>query len=63
MSKKEAKYTLVVVRHGESEWNKANYFTGWADPDLTEKGVSEAKTGGKALKANGVSRRRGKMRR
>ena len=46
-------YTLVVVRHGESEWNKANLFTGWADPDLTVKGREEAKTGGVQLKAKG----------
>lgn len=44
---------LVLVRHGESEWNKLNLFTGWKDPDLTEKGVSEAKAGGGRLKAAG----------
>ena len=44
---------LVLVRHGESEWNKLNLFTGWKDPDLTEKGVSEAKAAGKAMKAQG----------
>lgn len=36
---------LVLVRHGESEWNKLNLFTGWKDPDLTDKGVAEAKAG------------------
>ncbi|WP_455854261.1 2,3-bisphosphoglycerate-dependent phosphoglycerate mutase [Ensifer canadensis] len=41
--------TLVLVRHGQSEWNLKNLFTGWRDPDLTELGVEEAKTGGKAL--------------
>ncbi|MDX2201418.1 MAG: 2,3-bisphosphoglycerate-dependent phosphoglycerate mutase [Hyphomicrobiaceae bacterium] len=44
---------LVLVRHGESEWNKLNLFTGWKDPDLTEKGVAEAKAGGAQLKAQG----------
>jgi 2,3-bisphosphoglycerate-dependent phosphoglycerate mutase len=45
---------LVLVRHGESEWNKLNLFTGWRDPDLTEKGVAEAKTAGRLLKAEGL---------
>ena len=45
---------LVLVRHGESEWNKLNLFTGWKDPDLTEKGVAEAKKAGQLLKAQGV---------
>ncbi len=40
---------LVLVRHGESEWNKLNLFTGWTDVGLTEKGVLEAKEGGAAL--------------
>lgn len=44
---------LVLVRHGESEWNKLNLFTGWTDVDLTEKGIEEAKDGGKALLAEG----------
>ncbi len=44
---------LVLVRHGESEWNKLNLFTGWTDVDLTEKGVEEAKQGGKLLKDAG----------
>ncbi len=44
---------LVLVRHGESEWNKLNLFTGWKDPDLTEKGVAEAKAGGALLKSKG----------
>ena len=34
--------TLVLVRHGQSQWNKENLFTGWKDPDLTEKGIEEA---------------------
>lgn len=44
---------LVLVRHGESEWNKLNLFTGWKDPDLTEKGVTEAKAAGQKMKADG----------
>ena len=46
--------TLVLVRHGQSEWNLKNLFTGWKDPDLTELGIQEAKTGGKALKDYGI---------
>lgn len=46
--------TLVLVRHGQSEWNLKNLFTGWRDPDLTEKGVGEAKAAGLALKAQGL---------
>jgi 2,3-bisphosphoglycerate-dependent phosphoglycerate mutase len=42
-------YKLVLIRHGESEWNKANLFTGWTDVDLSEKGIEEAHTGGRAL--------------
>ena len=45
---------LVLVRHGESEWNKLNLFTGWKDPGLTEKGVAEAKAAGQRLKAEGL---------
>lgn len=44
---------LVVVRHGESEWNKKNLFTGWADVALSEKGVEEAIQGGKLLNEAG----------
>lgn len=43
-------HTLVLVRHGESEWNRRNLFTGWQDPDLTEKGVIEARVAGRLLK-------------
>lgn len=43
-------YTLVLLRHGESDWNAKNLFTGWVDVDLTEKGRSEAANGGKLLK-------------
>ncbi len=46
---------LVLVRHGESEWNKKNLFTGWRDVDLTEKGIEEARTAGKRLKAQGFT--------
>ena len=41
--------TLVLVRHGQSEWNMKNLFTGWADPDLTEQGIKEAIRAGKQL--------------
>ena len=46
--------TLVLVRHGQSEWNLKNLFTGWKDPALTELGVQEANTGGKALAETGI---------
>ena len=46
--------TLVLVRHGQSEWNLKNLFTGWKDPDLTEKGVGEARAAGQRLKAKGL---------
>jgi 2,3-bisphosphoglycerate-dependent phosphoglycerate mutase len=44
---------LVLVRHGESTWNKENRFTGWTDVDLTEKGVQEARSAGRLLKQEG----------
>ncbi|MDW9669070.1 2,3-bisphosphoglycerate-dependent phosphoglycerate mutase [Sinorhizobium meliloti] len=46
--------TLVLVRHGQSDWNLKNLFTGWRDPDLTELGIEEAKAGGKALADYGI---------
>ncbi len=46
--------TLVLVRHGQSDWNLKNLFTGWKDPDLTALGIEEAKTGGKALADYGI---------
>ena len=46
--------TLVLLRHGQSEWNLANLFTGWHDVALTEQGRGEAKEAGKLLKAEGV---------
>jgi 2,3-bisphosphoglycerate-dependent phosphoglycerate mutase len=45
---------LVLVRHGQSEWNLKNLFTGWKDPDLTEKGIAEARQAGRQLKAQGL---------
>jgi 2,3-bisphosphoglycerate-dependent phosphoglycerate mutase len=45
---------LVLVRHGESEWNKLNLFTGWKDPDLSDKGVAEAHKAGQLLKDQGL---------
>ncbi len=50
---------LVLVRHGQSEWNLKNLFTGWRDPDLTELGVAEAKAAGQRLKALGLTFDRG----
>lgn len=46
-------YRLILVRHGESEWNKANRFTGWVDVDLSEKGMEEAREAGRVLKKEG----------
>jgi 2,3-bisphosphoglycerate-dependent phosphoglycerate mutase len=46
-------HKLVLIRHGESTWNKENRFTGWTDVDLSEKGRQEAKEGGQALKDAG----------
>jgi 2,3-bisphosphoglycerate-dependent phosphoglycerate mutase len=45
---------LVLVRHGQSEWNLKNLFTGWKDVDLTAQGVAEAKQAGEKLKARGI---------
>jgi 2,3-bisphosphoglycerate-dependent phosphoglycerate mutase len=45
---------LVLVRHGQSEWNLKNLFTGWRDVDLTENGVKEARAAGRRLKAQGL---------
>ena len=42
---------LVLLRHGESQWNLENRFTGWTDVNLTERGIEEAKSSGKILKA------------
>jgi len=47
-------FKLVLVRHGESEWNRENRFTGWTDVDLSEKGRVEALEGGRILKQEGT---------
>ncbi|NLE72540.1 MAG: 2,3-bisphosphoglycerate-dependent phosphoglycerate mutase, partial [Actinomycetales bacterium] len=47
-------YTLVLLRHGESDWNAKNLFTGWVDVPLSEKGLAEAARGGELMKAEGV---------
>jgi 2,3-bisphosphoglycerate-dependent phosphoglycerate mutase len=49
-----APYTLVLLRHGESEWNATNQFTGWVDVPLTDKGRTEAVRGGELIAAAGV---------
>ena len=46
--------TLVLVRHGQSEWNRLNLFTGWRDPDLTEKGLIEARWAGRVMRDCGL---------
>jgi len=46
---------LVLVRHGQSDWNLKNLFTGWKDPDLSPKGVEEATAAGRRLKAQGLT--------
>jgi 2,3-bisphosphoglycerate-dependent phosphoglycerate mutase len=46
---------LVLARHGQSEWNLKNLFTGWRDPGLTERGVAEAQAAGRALKRDGYT--------
>ncbi|HET55536.1 MAG TPA: 2,3-diphosphoglycerate-dependent phosphoglycerate mutase [Ignavibacteria bacterium] len=48
-------YKVVLIRHGESVWNKLNLFTGWTDVDLSEKGIQEAIDGGKILKEEGYT--------
>ncbi len=50
----ETDRVLVLVRHGQSDWNLKNLFTGWRDVDLTEKGVAEAREAGRKLKAQGI---------
>lgn len=50
-----AKYTLILLRHGESEWNERNLFTGWVDVDLTDKGRAEATRAGALMKAAGLT--------
>ncbi len=48
-------YKVVLLRHGESLWNKENLFTGWTDVDLSEKGINEAKEAGRLLKEEGYT--------
>ncbi len=48
-------YTVVLLRHGESQWNLENRFTGWTDVDLTEKGILEGISAGKVLKEKGFT--------
>ena len=48
-------HKLVLLRHGESDWNRENRFTGWTDVDLSGKGVEEARAGGRLLKAEGYA--------
>ena len=50
----EAKYNLILLRHGQSDWNEKNLFTGWVDVPLTEKGRGEATRGGELLKERGL---------
>jgi len=49
-----APYTLILLRHGQSEWNKTNQFTGWVDVRLTEQGKAEAQRGGELMKERGI---------
>ena len=53
--KLEIMYKLVLIRHGESEWNKENRFTGWKDVDLSEKGRAEARSAGELLRNEGFT--------
>jgi 2,3-bisphosphoglycerate-dependent phosphoglycerate mutase len=46
---------LVLLRHGESDWNRENRFTGWTDVDLSEKGIAEARAAGRLLKSEGYA--------
>src|ERR1700704_4690363 len=48
-------HLLVLVRHGQSDWNLKNLFTGWRDIDLTEQGIAEARAAGRKLKAQGIT--------
>ncbi len=52
--KDDRSHTLVLIRHGESEWNRRNLFTGWHNPDLSEKGLIEALVAARLLKATGI---------
>ena len=46
---------LVLLRHGESQWNRENRFTGWTDVPLSERGIEEARTAGRTLLAEGFA--------
>jgi 2,3-bisphosphoglycerate-dependent phosphoglycerate mutase len=48
-------HKIVLIRHGESQWNRENRFTGWADVDLTESGIAEARAAGRLLRAEGFA--------
>ncbi|MBU6436626.1 MAG: 2,3-bisphosphoglycerate-dependent phosphoglycerate mutase, partial [Betaproteobacteria bacterium] len=48
-------HQLILIRHGESAWNRENRFTGWTDVDLTEQGIAEAQAAGRLLKAEGYT--------
>ncbi len=53
--KRHAMHKLVLIRHGQSQWNLENRFTGWADVDLTPQGIDEARAAGELLKAEGYT--------
>ena len=55
VQQQRSKYTLVLVRHGESTWNQSNQFTGWYDCPLSEKGHKEAVAAGQLIKASGLT--------
>ena len=55
MANDSATYKLILLRHGQSEWNEKNLFTGWVDVPLTEKGMAEAKRGGELIKDNDLA--------
>ena len=55
MSQPKKISTLVLVRHGQSQWNKENLFTGWKDPDLTDKGIEEAINPGQKIKQTNIN--------
>jgi 2,3-bisphosphoglycerate-dependent phosphoglycerate mutase len=52
---KSAPHKLVLLRHGESQWNRENRFTGWTDVDLSETGIAEARAAGRLLRAGGYA--------
>jgi 2,3-bisphosphoglycerate-dependent phosphoglycerate mutase len=52
---KNSAHKLVLLRHGESQWNRENRFTGWTDVDLSETGIAEARAAGRLLKAGGYA--------